>query len=157
MKKYQTFTFLWLAVTAAISLVIQAGCANNGSVVGESQNTATSVKSNDPCRQGPITRKSAKENFFIVKPLPKSLSAAQCISICKQEFTKRKTRTWKFSPLVTIERIKVSNCNVEYYPHLPREASSDPKGGLRCDVDYTATYSPYTCPRILPPRRRPNQ
>ncbi len=50
MKRYQTF--LWLAVTAVIPLVTQAGCANNGPVVGESQNTATSVKSNDPCHQG---------------------------------------------------------------------------------------------------------
>ncbi len=146
MKKYQTF--LWLTVTAAIPLVTQAGCANNGSVTGENQNTATSVKNDDPCRQGPITRKSAKENFSDYIALPKSLSAAQCISICKKEFAKRKTRTWKFSPLVTIEHLEASNCNVEYYPYAPAESSSY----LSCDVDYTATYSPYTCPR--PPQRR---
>lgn len=155
MKKYQTVTSLWLVVTVAIPLATQAGCANNEPVANENQNTAKPVNNNDPCRQGPITRKSAKENFFHLMYLPES-SEAQCISLCKQEFTKRKTQsTGKFDPLVTIERFKASNCNVEYYPHAPREPSSgNLSGGIRCDVDYTAAYSPYTCPRISPPLPR---
>lgn len=147
MRKYQISTLVWLAVAAAIPLVTQAGCANNEPAVSKNQNTATPVKSSDPCRQGPVTRKSAKESFSDYITLPKSISAAQCISICKQEFTKRKTRKINYQPLVTLERLEASNCNVEYYPHSPQDSSSY----LRCDVDYTATHSPYTCPK--PPQR----
>ena len=154
MKKYQVFTFLWLAVISVIPLVTQAGCANNKPMVGENQNTTVPVKkNNDPCRQGPITRKSAKEHLRTFEILPKSLSAAQCVSTCKQEFTKRKTALkYKFQPLVTLERLEVSNCNIKY----SRPGSSSE---INCDVDYTAAYSPYTCPKVSPPqpRRVPSQ
>jgi hypothetical protein len=148
MKKYQTFTFLWLTVIVAIPLLAQAGCANNKPVVEGGQNSSTPAKNNDPCRQGPITRKSAKEHLRTFEVLPKSLNAAQCISTCKQEFTKRKTALkYKFQPLVTLERLEVSNCNIKY--SLPGSASE-----INCDVDYTAAYSPYTCPKISPPQPR---
>lgn len=146
MNKDQNFTFLWLAVIAAIPLVTQAGCVNSKSVTGEKQNTVETVKNNDPCRQGPITRKSAKENFFTHMYLPKSLSSAQCINICRQEFTKAKKQSVTYNTLVTVERFKASNCKVEKY--YPLSAIGDSmRGDISCDVDYTATYSPYTCPR----------
>lgn len=146
MKKYQTVTFVWLAVAAAIPLVTQAGCANNEPAVGKNQNTAKPVKNNDPCRQGAVTRKSAKENFFTHMYLPKSLSSAQCINICRQEFTKAKKQSVTYNTLVTVERFKASNCKVEKY--YPLSAIGDSmRGNISCDVDYTATYSPNTCPR----------
>lgn len=149
------------AVIAALPLAGAVSCVGT-----EAKSDAETVKKSDvakeseiakkadPCRPGETTIKSAKESFTSQLQLQKKpLTAQQCLSLCKERF--EGARIGNFNDLVKLESFDASNCktiNRAYSTIVPGGKYPTPSTLLSCDVEYTATHSPYTCPRPVPGR-----
>lgn len=157
MKQQSFQTLLRSAVIAAIPLATQLGCSAAETKTTETKTDSggiavSKLQRNDPCRAGETTLKSGQEAFSAqTKLVEKTLSADECIALCKQTFERNRIgNIFSGLDLVKLESIEATNCKTVNRPFsvvLPGGQYPEPSTLVSCDVSYTAQHSPYTCPR----------